>query len=37
MVPSSVYNAIVIQYNSYQEFKFWLNYMNNTSESIWRG
>jgi len=37
MVPSSVYSTTVIQYNSYQEFKFRLHYINSTSESIWRG
>ncbi len=30
-VPSSVYSAIIIQYNSYQEFKFKLLYINGTS------
>jgi hypothetical protein len=29
-VPSNVYNATVIQYNSYQEFRFKLHYINGT-------
>jgi hypothetical protein len=37
MVPLSIYNAIIIQYNSYQEFKFKLHYINDASKSIWRG
>jgi len=37
MVPLSVYNTTVIQYNSYQEFRFRLHYISDTSESIWRG
>jgi len=37
MVPSNVYSATIIQYNSYQEFKFKLHYINGTSKSIWRG
>jgi hypothetical protein len=37
MVPSSVYNATIIHYNSYQEFRFKLHYINGTLESIWRG
>jgi hypothetical protein len=36
-VPSNVYNTTVIQYNSYQEFRFKLHYINGTSESISRG
>jgi hypothetical protein len=36
-IPPSVYNATIIEYNSYQEFRFKLHYMNNTLESIWRG
>jgi hypothetical protein len=36
MVPSSVYSATIIQYNSYQEFMFQLQYINSTSKSIWR-
>jgi len=36
-IPSSVYSTTVIQYNSYQEFRFRLYYMNDTSKSIWRG
>jgi hypothetical protein len=37
MIPSSVYSTIVIQYNSYQEFRLRLHYINGTPESIWRG
>jgi hypothetical protein len=36
-VSSNIYSAIVIQYNSYQEFRFKLHYINGTSKSIWRG
>ncbi len=36
-VPSSVYNTTVIQYNSYQEFRFRLHYIIGTLESIWKG
>jgi len=36
-IVSSVYNATIIQYNSYQEFRFRLHYINDTSKSIWRG
>jgi hypothetical protein len=34
MIPSSDYSAIVIEYNSYQEFKFRLHYIKDTSKSI---
>ncbi len=37
MVPSNIYSTIVIQYNSYQEFKSRLHYINGTSESIYKG
>jgi hypothetical protein len=37
MVPLNVYSTTVIQYNSYQEFRFMLHYINGTSESIWKG
>jgi hypothetical protein len=36
-VPLSIYNAIIMQYNSYQEFGFKLHYINSTWESIYRG
>jgi hypothetical protein len=36
-VPSSIYNTTIIQYNSNQEFMFKLQYINDISESIWRG
>jgi hypothetical protein len=36
-VPSSIYNAIIIHYSSYQEFNFKLHYINGTLEFIWRG
>ncbi len=36
-IPSSVYSTIVVYYNSYQEFRLRLHYINGTSESIWRG
>jgi hypothetical protein len=36
-IQSNIYNTTVIYYNSYQEFKFRLHYINNTLESIWRG
>jgi hypothetical protein len=34
MVALNIYNATIIQYNSYQEFKFRLHYINGTFESI---
>jgi hypothetical protein len=37
MVPSSIYNAAIIPYNSYEEFRFKLHYINVISDSIWRG
>jgi hypothetical protein len=36
-IASNVYNAIIIEYNSYKDYRFKFQYMNGTSEYTWRG